>query len=126
MAEEQENKPKYVGYGYHGGGRKKLSESGRKALSLSLQQSQIDYIKQQAEKAGMTNSSFVLAAVQHYVANHLPSLCKPDDVPPNLVEINGVAEVSDQVNAEIFTTLFLEWMESKGWYFGGGIHDVKD
>ena len=31
MAEEEK---KYTGYGYHGGGRKKMSESGRKVTIL--------------------------------------------------------------------------------------------
>lgn len=64
-------KPKYSGYGYHGGGRKKLSESGRKAFSVSLQQNQIDYIKEQAEKRGLNNSQFILEAVNYYVSECL-------------------------------------------------------
>ena len=69
MAEE-ETRPKYSGYGYHGGGRKKKSESGRKSFALSLQQAQIDYIKKQAQSFGMTYSQFVLNAAYYYEANH--------------------------------------------------------
>ena len=74
--ENQTEKPKYSGYGYHGGGRKKLTESGRKAFSVSLQQNQIDYIKEQAKKWGMNYSQFILDAVHYYTANHLPCNCK--------------------------------------------------
>ena len=45
MAEEEK---KYTGYGYHGGGRKKMSESGRKQMQLSLQQDEIDFMKSKA------------------------------------------------------------------------------
>ena len=47
-----------------GGGRKKLSESGRIAFALSFQQNQIDFIKEQARKAGKSNSAFVWDAVK--------------------------------------------------------------
>ena len=49
-----------------GSGRKKQSESGRKSFALSLQQNQIEYIKNLAEKANMTNSQFVFEAVKYY------------------------------------------------------------
>ena len=35
MGEETAEKPKYVGYGYHGGGRKKGSGTGRKYKTFS-------------------------------------------------------------------------------------------
>ena len=54
-----------------GSGRKKLSESGRKNLALSLQQNQIDYIKELAKKANMTNSQFVYEAIKYYEENYL-------------------------------------------------------
>jgi len=66
---ETEIKPKYLGYGYHGGGRKKISESGRKSFALSFQQEQIDYIKRMAEKNNMNYSTFVLEAVKFYEQN---------------------------------------------------------
>ena len=70
MDEKTRTEKQYTGYGYHGGGRKKLSESGRKSFALSMQQEQIDYIKTQAEKSGLTYSSFVLEAVRFYEKNH--------------------------------------------------------
>lgn len=65
-SEKTETKPKYSGYGYHGGGRKKRSESGRKNFALSLQQEEIDFIKAEAEKSGMKYSRFVMEAVRFY------------------------------------------------------------
>ena len=53
-----------------GSGRKKLSESGRKSFSVSLQQEQIDSIKRFAEKKGMSYSQFILEAVNYYKANN--------------------------------------------------------
>lgn len=61
MAEEEK---KYTGYGYHGGGRKKMSESGRKQLQLSLQQDEIDFIKSKAAEAGLPVSRFVMECVK--------------------------------------------------------------
>lgn len=61
MAEEEK---KYTGYGYHGGGRKKMSESGRKQMQLSLQQNEIDFIKSKAAEAGLPVSRFVMECVK--------------------------------------------------------------
>ncbi len=61
MAEEEK---KYTGYGYHGGGRKKMSESGRKQMQLSLQQDEIDFIKSKATEAGLPVSRFVMECVK--------------------------------------------------------------
>ncbi|MEE0892483.1 MAG: hypothetical protein UIT85_00480 [Treponema sp.] len=61
MAEEEK---KYTGYGYHGGGRKKMSESGRKQMQLSLQQDEIDFIKSKAAEAGLPVSRFVMECVK--------------------------------------------------------------
>ncbi len=68
--ESQTEKPKYSGYGYHGGGRKKLSESGRKSFAVSLQQEQIDFIKKLAEEKRMSYSQLILAAVNYYKENN--------------------------------------------------------
>ncbi len=54
-----------------GSGRKKISESGRKNLALSLQQNQIDYIKKLAKKANKTNSQLVYDAIKYYEENYL-------------------------------------------------------
>lgn len=60
MAEEQK---KYVGYGYHGGGRKKGSGSGTKRVvfQVSCQPEELEYIKELAEKAGMSKSAYMLS-----------------------------------------------------------------
>lgn len=68
--ESQTERPKYSGYGYHGGGRKKLSESGRKSFAVSLQQEQIDFIKKLAEEKRMSYSQLILAAVNYYKENN--------------------------------------------------------
>lgn len=60
MAEEEK---KYVGYGYHGGGRKKKSESGRKQLQISLQQDEVEKLKELTKEAGMSVSEFVRSKV---------------------------------------------------------------
>ncbi|WP_147612338.1 hypothetical protein [Treponema pectinovorum] len=62
MSEEK----KYTGYGYHGGGRKKLSESGRKQLQLSLQQEEIDFLKESAKNANLPVSRFVMECVKAF------------------------------------------------------------
>ena len=56
MAEEQE-KPKYSGYGYHGGGRK---PTGRKYKTFSFSCSPEEYerIKTKIEESGMKPSRF--------------------------------------------------------------------
>lgn len=59
MAEEK----KYSGYGYHGGGRKKGSESGRKNLALSLQQFEIDIVKEKAKIKGLPVSRYIMELV---------------------------------------------------------------
>ncbi len=65
-----ETEKKYSGYGYHGGGRKKLSESGRIQVQFSLQQNEVDLIKEEAKKAELNNSRFVVECVKFYVENH--------------------------------------------------------
>lgn len=67
---ENADKPKYSGYGYHGGGRKKLSESGRKQVQFSLQQNEIDLINALAEKAGLNKSRFIVDCVKAWQEAH--------------------------------------------------------
>ncbi len=50
---------KYSGYGYHGGGRKKL-ETGRVRFQVSCQPSEERIIRAKAEKAGMSLSKFMV------------------------------------------------------------------
>ena len=68
--ENQENKKKYSGYGYHGGGRKKLSESGRVKVQISPQQCELDMIDGWAEKSGMNRTRFVVECVKHWIESH--------------------------------------------------------
>lgn len=53
-----------------GNGRKKLSESGRRQVQFSLQQNELDAIKEQAEKAGLNKSRFVAQCVKFWIENH--------------------------------------------------------
>ncbi|MCD8198201.1 MAG: hypothetical protein LUE24_13730 [Lachnospiraceae bacterium] len=41
-------------------------------------------------------------------------------------EINGCVEVPPDVTDDEFTDAFLEFIESKGWFFGGGIKEIQD
>jgi hypothetical protein len=52
-----------------GSGRKKLSESGRKNFSISLQQHEIDLINELAEKAGLNKSRFIIECVNFWKEN---------------------------------------------------------
>ena len=60
MGEETAEKPKYVGYGYHGGGRKKGSGSGRKYRTFSFSCSPEEYeaIKARIAESGLKPSHF--------------------------------------------------------------------
>lgn len=57
---ESSEKPKYVGYGYHGGGRKKGSGTGRKYKTFSFSCSPEEYekIKAKIEESGLKPSHF--------------------------------------------------------------------
>lgn len=57
--EEKKTEKKYVGYGYHGGGRKKL-ETGRVRFQVSCQPSEEKIIREKAEKAGLSLSKFMV------------------------------------------------------------------
>lgn len=41
-------------------------------------------------------------------------------------EINGCIEVQEEVTDEEFWHIFIEFVESRGWYFGGGISEIQD
>lgn len=51
-------------------GRKKLSESGRIRTQFSLQQNEIDLIKELAAKQGLNKSRFIMECVKFYNENH--------------------------------------------------------
>lgn len=59
MKDENENKPKYSGYGYHGGGRKATGVK-RVFITVSCQPEERDKIIALAEKSGKTISRFLL------------------------------------------------------------------
>ncbi len=42
------------------------------------------------------------------------------------MEINGCIEVPPEITIEAFSRDFLEWLEAKGWFFGGGICEIID
>ena len=53
-----------------GAGRKKLSESGRKQIQISLQQNEIDLIKQLAKDNGENVSRFIMDCVTFWKGKH--------------------------------------------------------
>ena len=58
-----EQDKKYIGYGYHGGGRKKLNPDEKKvykSISISGTPEQLELLKEKAAEKGMTVSKFVL------------------------------------------------------------------
>lgn len=56
---ENKTEKKYSGYGYHGGGRKKL-ETGRVRFQVSCQPSEEKIIREKAKKAGLTLSKYMV------------------------------------------------------------------
>ena len=42
------------------------------------------------------------------------------------IEINGCVEIPCEISIDKFTDAFIEWIESKGWYFGGGFKEIVD
>lgn len=41
-------------------------------------------------------------------------------------EINGCIEVQSEITDDQFCDLFIEFVESKGWFFGGVIQEIQD
>ncbi|MBQ7165899.1 MAG: ribbon-helix-helix protein, CopG family [Treponema sp.] len=58
----ENEKPKYTGYGYHGGGRKPTGVK-RVSFCVSCQPEELAKIKELAEKSGKTVSRLLLDAV---------------------------------------------------------------
>ena len=67
MSEEQ--KKKHGGY-REGSGRPKLSDSGRVQVQFSLQQFEIDMIKELAEREGLNKSRFIMQCVNFWKEKH--------------------------------------------------------
>ena len=42
------------------------------------------------------------------------------------IEIYGCIELPKTVSRDEFAEEFLAWLESKEWFFGGGIHDLTN
>ena len=42
------------------------------------------------------------------------------------MEITGCIEIPPEMTLDEFTDTFIEWIESKGWYFGGGFREIID
>ena len=42
------------------------------------------------------------------------------------IEINGCIEIPSEMTSDEFTDTFIEWIESKGWYFSGGFREIAD
>ena len=61
MESTTEEKPKYSGYGYHGGGRKPTGVR-RVSFSVSCQPEELEQVKSLAAQAGKTISRFLLDA----------------------------------------------------------------
>ena len=68
MAENKEH-PTWGGK-REGQGRPKLSESGRVQVQFSLQQFEIDLIKELAEKEGLNKSRFIMQCINFWKENH--------------------------------------------------------
>ena len=42
------------------------------------------------------------------------------------IEIIGCVEVGEDVTVDTFAKQFIEWIEQKGWSFGGGFRTIVD
>lgn len=42
------------------------------------------------------------------------------------IEINGCIEISPEMTLDEFENEFIKWVESKGWFFGGGFREIAD
>ena len=42
------------------------------------------------------------------------------------IEIQGCIEVPPEMTLDEFTDVFIQFVESKGWFFGGGLREIID
>ena len=42
------------------------------------------------------------------------------------IEINGCIEIPPEMTVDEFYDAFIELIESRGWYFGGGFREIVD
>lgn len=61
-----DNEKKYSGYGYHGGGRSRKSESGRVSFCVSCTEDERKAIRDKAELLGIPVSELVVSAIKNY------------------------------------------------------------
>ena len=40
------------------------------------------------------------------------------------IEISGCIEVTEEITVDEVTKAFIDFIESKGWYFGGGFQEI--
>ena len=43
-----------------------------------------------------------------------------------VIEVSGGMEIPDEMTMDEFIDAFLELIESKGWFFGGGFKEMSD
>jgi len=57
----------------------------------------------------------------------MDALSHVDAIPEcRYIEIEGVAEIHPSFSGDQFADMFLKFIESQGWYFGGGFKDITD
>ncbi len=44
----------------------------------------------------------------------------------HLIEIRGCIDIPEDVDKDTVIDGFIEWVESNGWYFGGGFREIID
>jgi hypothetical protein len=61
-------------------------------------------------------------------ANRIMDILPYADAIPDcrLIEINGVAEIHPSISIDQFSDMFIRFIESHGWFFGGGYKDITD
>ena len=42
------------------------------------------------------------------------------------IKIDGILEIQDEIEEDEFWNTFIEFIEEKNWYFGGGIYEVDE
>ena len=42
------------------------------------------------------------------------------------IEINGCIEIPPEISCDEFYDIFIAFIESQGWYFGGGMTEIVD
>ncbi|GIO63732.1 hypothetical protein J43TS9_53060 [Paenibacillus cineris] len=61
----------------------------------------------------------------YYIYNNTKKICIKDDA-IYFIKIEGIVEVRDDEDNDIFIDEFLEFIERHKWYFGGGSREVNE